>query len=46
MLLNKTRSQNNNILFFFVLGFLHGVQREFADDVSETAVGLVFTGHK
>jgi hypothetical protein len=33
-----------SVIFF--LGFLHGVRSEFADDVSETAVGPVFTGHK
>jgi hypothetical protein len=27
-----------------VLGFLHGERSEFADDVSETAVGPIFTG--
>jgi hypothetical protein len=30
---------------FLVLGFLHGVRSEFTDDVSETAVGPIFTGH-
>ena len=29
-----------------VLGFLHGVRDKFTDDVSETAVGPIFTGHK
>ena len=30
---------------FLVLEFLHGVRDEFIDDVSETAVGPIFTGH-
>ena len=30
---------NKFILFFLVLGFLHGVRGEVTDDVSETAVG-------
>jgi hypothetical protein len=29
-----------------VLGFLHGVQGEFSDDVSEATVGPTFTGHE
>ena len=28
------------------MGFLHGVRGEFTDDVSETAVGPIFTGHE
>jgi hypothetical protein len=32
--------------YFLVLGFLHGVRGEFTDDVSETAVGLIYTGHE
>jgi hypothetical protein len=31
---------------FLVLGFLHGVQPEFIDNVLETAVDPVFTGHE
>jgi hypothetical protein len=31
---------------FFVLEFLHGVRDEFTDDVSDIAVGSIFTGHK
>ena len=30
---------------FLVLVFLHGVRGEFTDEVSETAVGPIFTGH-
>jgi hypothetical protein len=30
---------------FLVLVFLHGVRGEFTDDVSETAVGPISTGH-
>jgi hypothetical protein len=33
-------------IVFLVLGSLHGVQGEFTDDVSETAVGPIFTGHE
>jgi hypothetical protein len=29
-----------------VSGFLHRVQGEFTDDISETAVGPIFTGHE
>jgi hypothetical protein len=31
---------------FLVLGFLHSVRGEFIDDVLETAVGPIFTGHE
>jgi hypothetical protein len=31
---------------FLALGFVHGVRGEFTDDVSEIAVGPVFTGHE
>ena len=29
--------------FFLVLGFLHGVRCEFDDEISETAVGSIYT---
>ena len=32
--------------FFLDLELLHGVRCEFTDDVSETAVGPIFTGHE
>ena len=35
-----------NACYFLVLGLLHGVRGEFADDVSKTAVGPIFTGHE
>jgi hypothetical protein len=31
---------------FLPLGFLHSVRGEFTDDVSETAVGPILTGHE
>jgi hypothetical protein len=34
-----------NIVFWF-WGFLHGVRGEFTDEVSETAVGPIFTGRE
>jgi hypothetical protein len=36
------------LLFYCVLGlgFLHGVRSNFMEDVSETSMGLIFTGHK
>ena len=34
------------IFFFGFGGFLHCVQGEFTDDISETAVGPIFTGHE
>jgi hypothetical protein len=35
-----------NIYIFLIWGFLHGVRSEFTDNVSETAVGPIFTGHE
>jgi hypothetical protein len=32
-----------NVVSFLVLRFLHGVRGEFTEDVSETAVGPIFT---
>jgi hypothetical protein len=37
---------NKEYLFFFGFGVLHGVRDEFTDDVSETAVGPIFTGFR
>jgi hypothetical protein len=34
------------IFFFFFVGFLHSVQGEFTDGVSETYVGRIFTGNE
>jgi hypothetical protein len=34
------------LFFCLTLGFLHGVQGEFTEDVSETAVTPIFTGHE
>ena len=39
-----TCKQNKN--WSLVLGFLYGVRGEFSDDVSETAVDPIFTGHE
>jgi hypothetical protein len=33
-------------IVFLILGFLQGVRGEFTDDVSETVVGPIFTGHE
>ena len=36
----------SEVTLFLVLGFLQGVRGEFTDDVSETAVGPIFTGQE
>ena len=36
---------NVAFLLYLALGFLQGVRSEFTDDISETAVGPIFTGH-
>ena len=36
----------NIVSFSLALVFMHGVQSKFTDDVSETAVGTILTGHE
>jgi hypothetical protein len=33
-------------IVFLILGFLHCVRSKFTDDISETAVDPIFTGHE
>jgi hypothetical protein len=41
----EEHSDEETKVWFLVLGFLHSVQGEFTDNVLETAVGPIFTGH-